>query len=248
MAERFSCYLALGDSMSIDFYPAQDKRVPSGARQDLGAASLLFRNDSDLWKEFQGRDLDTMFPKIYFSSHAIDGASTHDLLDKRALAELEPFKTAHVLVSLTIGGNDLLQSMRFAATSNPEVLVDETRAITARFNQVVSTLDKYLQNALFLLTTVYDPTDGTGTIPGDTFRGRLPLQYLDQFNDSIKETAERMENAIFCDVHEHFLGHGSMAGADMWYWVPSPIEPGARGASEIRRVWLAGLEKWLAEH
>ncbi len=234
--------------MSIDSYPAQDDRVTSESRQDLGAASLLFRNDSDLWTEFQGRDLESMFPKIYFSPHAIDGATTHYLLDKTALAELEPFKTARVLVSLTIGGNDLLQAIRLAASSNPEVLMGEVRAITTRFNQVVSILERHLQNALFLLTTVYDPTDGTGIMPGDTFRGRLPVQYLDQFNGSIKETAGRMENAVFCDVHEHFLGHGSEAGADMWYWVPSPIEPGARGASEIRRVWLRGLEKWLAEH
>jgi len=176
MAERFSCYLALGDSMSIDFYPAQDNRLPPDSGEDLGAASLLFRNHSDLWNEFQGRDLNSMFPKIYFSPQAIDGATTHYLVDKTTLAELEPFRTARVLVSLTIGGNDLLQAIRLAASTDVEVLVSEVRAIVSRFNQVVDTLETHLKNALFLLTTVYDPTDGTGIIPGDTFRGRLPIQ------------------------------------------------------------------------
>jgi hypothetical protein len=43
-------------------------------------------------------------------------------------------------------------------------------------------------------------------------------------------------------VYAHFLGHGvSAAEADRWYWRRSPIEPNARGASEVRAVWLESL-------
>jgi hypothetical protein len=39
-------------------------------------------------------------------------------------------------------------------------------------------------------------------------------------------------------VHRHFLGHGvSVPQSERWYWARNLIEPNARGASEIRRVW-----------
>ena len=45
------------------------------------------------------------------------------------------------------------------------------------------------------------------------------------------------------DVHRHFLGRGvTAAEGDRWYWRRNLIEPNARGASEIRRVWWALLE------
>jgi hypothetical protein len=51
---------------------------------------------------------------------------------------------------------------------------------------------------------------------------------------------------LLADVHRHFLGHGVTAPAqERWYWSPNPIEPSARGASEIRRVWWAAVEEVL---
>lgn len=45
-------------------------------------------------------------------------------------------------------------------------------------------------------------------------------------------------------IHDHFLGHG-LAEPDpdaRWYWRHSIIEPSARGASEVRRLWLESLD------
>ena len=58
----FASYIALGDSMSIDLYPALDlgetdvavslERHPAAGRiAPLGAASLLHRNDEAHWPE-----------------------------------------------------------------------------------------------------------------------------------------------------------------------------------------------------
>lgn len=49
---------------------------------------------------------------------------------------------------------------------------------------------------------------------------------------------------MLADVNQHFLEHGLNASSleEFWYWKPSPIEPGARGASKIRRVWLESLD------
>jgi len=47
---------------------------------------------------------------------------------------------------------------------------------------------------------------------------------------------------LLADVHAHFNGHGVTAPeSERWYWRRSLIEPNARGASEIRAVWLAAL-------
>ena len=69
----FTTYLALGDSMSIDLYPALDageidvavaleRDVSAGNVAPLGAASLLYRNDDARWPEEQGADLLTRYP------------------------------------------------------------------------------------------------------------------------------------------------------------------------------------------
>jgi hypothetical protein len=93
-----------------------------------------------------------------------------------------------------------------------------------------------------VLTTVYDPTDGTGMLPGLESYGCLPLEYLDRFNDHVEAIACSGERTELADVHRHFLSHGVTAPpAERWYWDRSMIEPNARGASEIRRVWLEAL-------
>jgi hypothetical protein len=62
-------------------------------------------------------------------------------------------------------------------------------------------------------------------------------------NDYIRESA-RKKNALLADVHKHFLSHGlSAPPAERWYWEPNPIEPSARGASEIRRLWVQALQE-----
>ena len=83
--EPFTAYVALGDSMSIDLYPALDagetdvavalERVPeAGAVAPLGAASLLHRNDDARWPEEQGADLVSYYPGIVLQNLAADGS------------------------------------------------------------------------------------------------------------------------------------------------------------------------------
>jgi hypothetical protein len=55
----------------------------------------------------------------------------------------------------------------------------------------------------------------------------------------VRVLARESGRILLADVHRHFLGHGATAAEpDRWYWKRNPIEPNARGASEIRRVWL----------
>ena len=79
-------YVALGDSMSIDLYPALDagemdvavaleRSTAAGAVAPLGAASLFFRNSEQHWPDDLGNDLSSLYPDIDFQNLATDGAT-----------------------------------------------------------------------------------------------------------------------------------------------------------------------------
>ena len=96
-----------------------------------------------------------------------------------------------------------------------------------------------------LLSTIYDPSDRLGRIPGVLEdAGKLPLDVLDRMNDHIRRLANGTPDTALADVYAHFLGHGASAPeADRWYWRRSLIEPNTVGAHEIRRVWRDVLDE-----
>jgi hypothetical protein len=112
-----------------------------------------------------------------------------------------------------------------------------------RYTDLVETVRDELPRATLVLATVYDPTDGTGRLPGLEAYGRLPLEHLDRFNEQVRQISRAMPGVVLADVHRHFLGHGvTAAEPERWYWRRNLIEPNARGASEIRRVWWEAVE------
>jgi lysophospholipase L1-like esterase len=164
------------------------------------------------------------------------------MIDDVATEELARLGRDHdepdILLTLNAGGNDLLDVLASGRRLEPAV----TR-IMRRYSDLVDTVREELPHATLVLTTVYDPTDGTRVLPGLEDRGRLPLEQLDRFNDLVRKTAHHDEQLVLADVHEHFKGHGQQAPErERWYWRRNPIEPNARGASEIRRVWWQALK------
>lgn len=237
--ENFAAYLGVGDSMSIDAYPFFElSKNNLDVSQNVGAASLFYQNVPEIWPEFNGRDLKSLFPDLFFKCVAMDGATTHDFIYGEYLEPFEIYKDKAVLVTLTLSGNDLLRMMnRQLSAAEQEREVEQ---IWQRYEQVVSLITGTFSKARMVLTTIYDPTDGSGELPG------YPkfTEYLEAFsktNDFIRDFAAKSGFAL-ADVHTHFLGHGLSAEKDQrWYWEPNPIEPSARGASEIRRLWLEAL-------
>ena len=82
----FTRYIALGDSVSIDLYPALDagstdvavalERVASaGNVAPLGAASLFYQNSEEQWPDEMGNDLSSLYPGIQLQNLATDGAT-----------------------------------------------------------------------------------------------------------------------------------------------------------------------------
>lgn len=246
-------YLALGDSISIDLYPALDRARTAATRQlmDLqrgfGAASLFYANNANEYPEFSHRDLASQPSTVIFRNHhhfsypneyptdnlTVDGATTTDVL-QRQLPHVEPSGEA-TLATLTTGGNDLLQAMRRASAPT-----DLVAAIVGRLRRILSELRERCPRATVLLGTVYDPSDGTNDLGG----GRLDREaaWLAEYNAAVRQLAESEDFIILADIHRHFLGHGiTVPQEQRWYWSGLIFEPNARGASEVRRVWVEAL-------
>lgn len=236
-------YVALGDSMSIDLYPRLELqaagRLAPTETPGVGAASLFHANQHDLWPEFEGRDLVSLHPGIRKLDVCVDGATIgHTGVLQLPRVGEEVRENARV-VTVTAGGNDLLAGL-FDGVAG---LDGATREAVGHYRDLVDVIVETFSSATLILTTIYDPTDGTGMLPGVSEQlGALPMELLDTFNDAVRSLAASTPGVVLADVHRHFLGHGLPAPADeRWYWETSPIEPGARGASEIRRVWLDAL-------
>jgi lysophospholipase L1-like esterase len=244
----FTRYVALGDSMSIDLYPALDAGVidvavalerdpTAGHVAPLGAASLLYKNADDVWPDDAGNDLSSFYPRLTFENYASDGATIGEVFGEQ-LPRLEE-SPEPVLVTLTIGGNDLLS----AFGSRPRLLQRIVADIEEAYEFLVDSVRRCYENGTIVLATVYDPSDRTAKIPGVyDDAGSLPLELLDRLNEHIRTLARGTPNARLADLHARFLGHGMSADEkDRWYWSRSLVEPNARGASEIRHAWLDAL-------
>ncbi len=226
-------YVALGDSISIDDYSGGPGR---------GGPSLLFRNRDEDFPEWQDRDLLSRDADATFSLLATDGATRRTLLGVQ-LPRLERLPVPPHLVSLTIGGNDLLSSY------------GDTVGARAVIEQVAQAVRKALAHPLITaaeqvaLGTVYDPSDGTG----DAARLRLPpwpdaVTLIVELNEALRSAAAE-HGAAVAEIAQHFHGHGLLAGdpsradarpAQRDLWFCQVIEPNAWGASGVRAaLWDA---------
>jgi lysophospholipase L1-like esterase len=221
-------YIALGDSISIDYYPLRET-----GRSGLGAASLFHRNDDRVWPEFAGRDLTHLHDRVKMENLAVDGATTEDVL-RYQLARMTQTDD-DTIVTVTAGGNDMLLYLR--SPHAPARLVDD---IVDRIESIVESLESNLSRATILLGTIYDPSDGTNKLYGERFDREA--KWLADVNGAIRRIADENDRVRLIDIHRHFLGHGLPAPErDRWYWSELIFEPNARGASEVRRLWLDAL-------
>lgn len=240
-------YIALGDSVSIDLYPALDagqidvavaleRATTAGSVAPLGAVSLTYKNSEELWPDEMGNDLISRFPGIELVNAAEDGATIGDVFGEQ-LTQVEDTSDP-VLITLTIGGNDLLSA--YGNRPKKALLEKIERDIAEAYDFLVDHLRARFPSGTLIVNTIYDPSDRSGKIPGvyDEI-GPLPLEILDRMNDHIRALAIGTPRVLLADLHAHFLGHGvSVGDDDRWYWKRSLIEPNARGANEIRRLWL----------
>ena len=237
--------------MSMDLYPALDagetdvavalERDPgAGQVAPLGAASLFYRNEEGHWPDEIGRDLVSRYAGITFTNLASDAATIGDVFGGQ-LPGLAP-SDEPTLITLTVGTHDLLSAL--ANRPRGSLLERIARDVANAYAALVEAIRAARPDSLLLLTTVCDPSDRTGVIPGVlSDAGRLPLSALDTFNTRVRELARGLDDVALADAYVRFLGHGTTAPEnDRWFWRRSLLEPNARGANELRHVWLQALE------
>jgi lysophospholipase L1-like esterase len=230
-------YVALGDSISIDEYAGGHGR---------GGASLLFLNRDDDFPEWQGRDLVSAEPSATFDPLASDGATTATLLDSQ-LPRLRALGIRPALVTVTIGGNDVLQAYGDTVAARTVIV-----RVGAALSEVLDQLSSLLApSGRVVVGTVYDPSDGTG----DAARLGLPpwpdgVAVIGELNDALRQAAAERGAAV-AEIAELFLGHGLLAGdpsqaqarpTSRSLWFSHVIEPNAWGANGVRAAFhAAGL-------
>jgi lysophospholipase L1-like esterase len=219
--------------MSIDAYAGGAGR---------GAASLLHRNRDDDFPDWGGRDLHTLGYQLH--NLTSDGATTGGVLR----AQLPRLNDRPDLVTLSMGGNDLMTAYGDATAAGATIatVADLAEQVLTRVRAAAGSA------APVVVTTVYDPSDGTGAVPG----GALPPwpdgpRLVRELNAALADVAHR-HGALVADVHAHFHGHGAAVGdpgqphprpRDRRLWYCGVIEPNAWGAHEIRRTWWHALDE-----
>ena len=231
-------YVALGDSISIDLYAGGPGR---------GGASLLARNRDDDFPEWCHRDLVTTRPDLGFALLAADGATTASLLDVQ-LPRLESAGAVPRIVTLTIGGNDVL-----GAYGDTRLALEIVQVVGGRVGDTLERLHALVAPGdPVVLGTVYDPSDGSG----EAWRVGLPpwpdvVDVLAELNATLRAVAAA-QDAVVADIHGRFLGHGLRAGSpgqhdarptDRGLWYCNIIEPNAWGADAVRAAFWAALQE-----
>lgn len=231
-----SAYVALGDSISIDDYSGGPGR---------GGASLLFANRDDDFPEWRGRDLRSADAVTEFTLLATDGATTRTLLQAQ-LPRLAAMPTAPAVVTLTIGGNDLLGA--YGDTAGAHAVIARVRSDLDRTLPLIAA--SMSEHGRLVLGTVYDPSDGTG----DATRVGLPpwqdgVALIGELNATLRELAAR-HGARVAEIAERFEGHGLRAGdpgrpeprpSQRGLWYCNAIEPNAWGAGGVREAFWAAI-------
>jgi lysophospholipase L1-like esterase len=236
MFDRPRYYVSLGDSMSIDAYAGGPGK---------GAASLLLKNRDEDFPDWQGKDLQTALPGARLIPLAADAATTATVRYVH-IPQLKEMKIRPDIITLTIGGNDLVQTFGSESATR-----DAYRNVQENVGWTLRELRKMAGSKVpVLVGTIYDPSDGTGDGAALNLGAwTSALTWLGRFNDTLKQLAAEHDCQV-ADINAHFLGHGLSVGdptrheprpenRELWYC--GIIEPNAWGASAIRALWWETL-------
>ena len=230
-------YVALGDSISIDEYAGGPGR---------GGASLLARNQDDDFPQWRGRDLRALDRGLRYHLLASDGATSRTVLETQ-LPRIESSGVKPSLVTLTVGGNDLL-----GVYGNTEHARQIVRSLGVQVGEILGRIRRLMRapDDPVIVGTVYDPSDGSG----DASRVGLPpwtqvVDVLAELNAGLRAAADNY-GARIAEIHDLFLGHGLRTGnpgqsdprpadRNLWYW--RVIEPNAWGADAVRASFWHAL-------
>jgi len=124
--------------------------------------------------------------------------------------------------------------------------------IARDWNMLIATLLGMFPNAIVIVNTLYDPTEGTGTFGGYDVAG--PWEDIaEMYSYGRGFLSEHITRAVgeaniprllLADVRGRFEGHGvTTEEENRWYWREFMIEPNAEGARQISDLWMETLAR-----
>ena len=225
---KLGTYIALGDSIS-----------------DRGGTGPYFYDKLSA-------DLTAKFPGLMFVHAAQQGAITDVFSDnqpsgapllKSQIAGLGSSYTGDVLVSMTIGGNDL-NAHALAAISNTDAPIrgELDSHLAAELSELTTAGRLGSGKVYVVIANIYDFTDGQGDFatvmcgPGVNISATATKTSFGAWNDVISTNIGKVGGALY-DMHADFTGHGynNSDKTQVWYDSSSCIHPNALGHDAIRR-------------
>jgi lysophospholipase L1-like esterase len=198
------------------------------------------------------QDLTARYPGLMVVHAAKAGAITDTFSDNQPadapllaaeIAGLGHDYPGDVLVTITIGGNDLNAHAIAAITGTDATFRSELDAHLAAELGELTTPGRLGSGKVYVvLSNIYDFTDGQGDFatvkcgPGANVNPTVVAKAFGAWNDVIASNITKVGGGLY-DMHADFLGHGynTPDTTNLWYDPSSCIHPNAAGHDAIRR-------------
>lgn len=204
-----STFLALGDSVISDCFPGPG----------LGAASLLFQNDDRTYPQWKERDLRHRYRNLVRVGVTRTGYCLEDIV-----AQLPDLRGVAEVGLLSVGGNDFLREM-------PRLPQGWFDGFSRAYGSLLQRLRPLAKR--WLICNLYDPSEGTGELPGRQAKGLAPLPELPELLARLNGVIASHAGDDLVDVYRWFQGHG-WGTEEVWFQMD--IEPSRRGADKLREL------------
>ena len=246
-------YINLGDSLAAGYY----------ATSGLSYKALLLQNNNALYPKYKGKDLKSLFPSLKVLDKSKSGAVTKEILAQGKSISGNP--SGNTLVVISAGGNDFNNKLATMTLAPQTIAAANSAAGNLKsLYQHFGNKTKFPGKVTIAQLTIYDSTDGKGTIPKisgltgfcKTIQGTLGVLFgsvvvanLGTFNQILLKEA-KAGGVVVVDNHKAFLGHGfnyqDKTGkyyrpSDPTLWFHKDCTHGNnRGHHELRRlIWSA---------
>ncbi len=202
---------------------------------------LLTSNDDAMYPEWSGKDLKTRYGAgLMVVNAAVPGAVSADLPGQ--VTGLPSSLPGPVIVTVTIGGNDMQQNIGAILTMSDQPMRDAFRAnIASALGQLTKPgrfgdgVDVHVFEA-----EIYDPSGGTGNLAQcPPPLGYLPMMPFDPYfapwNEVVDTEVPKHGSSFPSPMHALFHPH-PVASSDSWFFSDC-IHPNAKGHNAIRSMF-----------
>ncbi len=208
---NITMFVNLGDSLAAGYY----------ATSGLSYKALLLQNNNALYPKYKGKDLKSLFPSLKVLDKSKSGAVTKEILAQGKSISGNP--SGNTLVVISASGNDFNNKLATMTLAPQTIAAANSAAGNLKsLYQHFGNKTKFPGKVTIAQLTIYDSTDGKGTIPKisgltgfcKTIQGTLGVLFgsvvvanLGTFNQILLKEA-KAGGVVVVDNHKAFLGHG----------------------------------------